>query len=67
MAIKDLQAYSPHTPLKRGFALVTKDCNIVKNISGIKENDELCVEFIDGNIDVVVKHVRRSKIQRSNA
>lgn len=59
LASKDLEAYSPHIPLKRGFAFVTKNGNAVKSSDEVQENDELCVKFMDGNIDVIVKKCRK--------
>lgn len=57
---RDLQDYSPQIPLKRGFAFVTKNGICVKNSDKLQENDELCVKFMDGNIDVIVKKCRKN-------
>ena len=55
---KDLDTCSPIIPLKRGFAFVTKDGKSVNSVSNLNECEHLCVKFIDGNIDVVVKRCR---------
>jgi len=60
LANKDLSSYSPHIPLKRGFAFVTKNGHSIKHLDELQENDELCVKFIDGIIDVIVKKCRKS-------
>ncbi len=57
---KDLNSFSPLNSLKRGFAFVTKDGLCVKNIDNLKYDDELCVNFINGKIDVIVKKCRTS-------
>jgi len=59
LAQKNLETFSPHLPLKRGFAYVTKNGNLVKNIDDLQDNDELCVNFMHGNIDVIVKRCRK--------
>ncbi len=60
LAKKDLETFSPHIPLKRGFAFITRNGKCVKDINDLQENDELCVKFMDGNIDVIVKRCRKS-------
>jgi len=59
LAQKELETYSPHLPLKRGFAFVTKNGKFVRNIDELQNEDELCVNFIKGNIDVLVKRCRK--------
>jgi exodeoxyribonuclease VII large subunit len=48
-----LQAYHPHGPLKRGYAIVTekKSGKILRSAEGIKKGDRLAIQLGKGSLD----------------
>lgn len=53
-----IQAYSSENVLNRGYSLVYKKDKLIKTIKDLKENDQIEIKLIDGNIDANVKGVR---------
>ena len=47
--------------MSRGYSLVTKDENIIKDISDISIDDTLNIKIKDGNIDAKVIKIYKEK------
>lgn len=52
-----LNALSPLAVLARGYSLVQKNDEIIKSVSEIKENEEICIAFADGRAICKVNEV----------
>lgn len=59
--ISKLDALSPLKIMSRGYSLVTKDENIIKDISDISIDDTLNIKIKDGNIDAKVIKIYKEK------
>ncbi len=55
--INKLELLNPLNILDKGYSLVTKDEQIVKDSSNLKENDTINVRMHKGNISAVVKEI----------
>lgn len=53
-----LDAFSHQNTIKRGFCIIRDGARIVKSISYVKQDSDLCVVMQDGFLDVVVKRCR---------
>lgn len=56
-----LESLNPTGVLERGFGLVFKDGDPVTSVNDVAENDELVVQWRDGEADVVVEATRESE------
>jgi len=57
-AFEVLTAYSPLATLKRGYAVIYKNGQIVKNSGDIKPGDELSLRLHDGNVIATAKTIQ---------
>ena len=48
--ISKLEVLNPLNTLKRGYAIITKEEQVIKNIKDIKKGDEINIQLKDGNI-----------------
>ncbi|MDH4262363.1 MAG: exodeoxyribonuclease VII large subunit, partial [Spirochaetia bacterium] len=57
-----LTAYSPLATLKRGYAVLYKDRQIIKNAADLKPDDEISIQMHDGIITAAAKATSKSPL-----
>lgn len=55
LALRGLDDMSPLRVLDRGYAIASKEGNVVRNIVGVNEGDRLDIDLIDGRLTVVIQ------------
>lgn len=59
--IERIHGLSPITQLNRGYALVVKGEDVVHSIDKVKKDDTVTISVKDGDIEAVVKDIKRIK------
>ena len=52
-----LELLNPLNILNKGYSVVKKDNNLIKNYKDLKENDIINITLNEGNINAIVKEV----------
>lgn len=58
-----LKAYDPQAALARGYALISRQNDIVRSVSLLAEGDDITVRLVDGSFTAQVKHGTMKKIK----
>lgn len=56
---KLIESLCPKSILKRGYAIITKDTQIVSSIKSINKDDDIKINMYDGNIISTVKEIEK--------